>query len=71
MRSKDISAHRETLEQIRGVRQRAIEHARLARELSAQRRQLLESLVEAGVSQADIARELGVSRQAIQKMLTA
>ncbi|TFV33761.1 helix-turn-helix domain-containing protein [Streptomyces sp. T1317-0309] len=29
----------------------------------------MQSLIDQGVSQADIARELGVSRQAVQKML--
>ena len=67
----DINAHRETVEQLKKVRAQALAHARRARELSAQRRTLLESLIANGVSQADIARELGVSRQAIQKMLAA
>jgi predicted transcriptional regulator len=37
--------------------------------LAAQRRELIQQLVDHGFAQADIARELGVSRQAIQKML--
>jgi predicted transcriptional regulator len=40
------------------------------RELSAQRRALIAELLDAGYSQSDIAREMGVSRQAVQKMLT-
>jgi predicted transcriptional regulator len=44
-------------------------HARLARQLAAERRDLIRSLLAEGFSQADIARELGVTRQAIQKML--
>jgi predicted transcriptional regulator len=37
--------------------------------MAAERRELIQQLVDHGFSQADIARELGVSRQAIQKML--
>jgi predicted transcriptional regulator len=39
------------------------------RQLAAERRELIRHLIEEGFSQADIARELGVTRQAIQKML--
>jgi predicted transcriptional regulator len=41
----------------------------MARQLSAERRKLIEALIAAGHSQAEIARELGVTRQAVQKML--
>jgi predicted transcriptional regulator len=44
-------------------------HARLARQLAAERRMLIQGLISEGFSQADIAREMGVTRQAIQKML--
>ncbi|HMD91924.1 MAG TPA: hypothetical protein VKG80_04710 [Trebonia sp.] len=44
-------------------------HVRRAQQLHAERRDLLRTLADAGFSQADIARELGVTRQAIQKML--
>jgi len=44
---------------------------RRARELSRQRLALIERLLAAGYSQADIGRELGVSRQSIQKMMAA
>jgi predicted transcriptional regulator len=44
-------------------------HARLARQLAAERRDLIRGLLAEGFSQADVARELGVTRQAIQKML--
>jgi predicted transcriptional regulator len=37
--------------------------------LASQRRELIRQLIEQGFSQADIARELGVTRQAVQKML--
>jgi DNA invertase Pin-like site-specific DNA recombinase len=59
----------EILEQLKQVRAQALEHARLAREFAAERRVLIRRLIDGGLSQADVARELGVSRQAIQKML--
>ncbi|WP_310964852.1 HTH domain-containing protein [Nocardioides terrisoli] len=62
--------HMAIIEQIKDVRAQAIEHARQARRLSAMRRDLMQSLLDDGFSQADIARELGVSRQAIQKMMS-
>ena len=45
------------------------EHTRIARQLAAERRDLVKQLIADGLSQSDIARELGVTRQAIQKML--
>jgi DNA invertase Pin-like site-specific DNA recombinase len=60
---------RETFERLRAVRAEAIEHTRIARRLSAERRGLIGELIADGLSQADVARELGVTRQAIQKML--
>jgi DNA invertase Pin-like site-specific DNA recombinase len=65
----DVTAHEETFRRIREVRAKAIEHVRKAQELHAERRDLLRGLIDNGFSQADIARELGVTRQAIQKML--
>ncbi len=65
----DVPGYRSTIEQIREARAQAIHHTRLARQFAVQRRDLMQSLLARGVSQADIARELGVSRQAIQKML--
>jgi len=65
----DVAAHEETFRRIREVRAEAIGHVRRAQELHAERRDLLRTLVDSGFSQADIARELGVTRQAIQKML--
>lgn len=59
-----------TFRQIKQVRAQALEHARLARELAIRRRELMQHLLDDGLSQADIARELGVSRQAIQKMMS-
>jgi predicted DNA-binding protein YlxM (UPF0122 family) len=63
------TAHAATIRRIKEIRAQALEHARLAQELAAQRRDLMQGLIDDGLSQADIARELGVSRQAIQKML--
>ncbi len=61
--------HQETFNRLREVRAEALEHARKARQLAAERRDIIRQLIGAGFSQADIARELGVTRQAIQKML--
>lgn len=65
----DVSAHQETFQRLKDVRAQALEHTRMARQLAAQRRDLIRGLIAEGFSQADIARELGVTRQAIQKML--
>jgi DNA invertase Pin-like site-specific DNA recombinase len=62
--------HQETFERIRQVRAEAIEHTIKARRLAAERRDLIKQLIDDGLSQSDIARELGVTRQAIQKMLS-
>lgn len=60
---------RATFERLHAARAAAIEHTRLARDFSRQRRVLITQLTEAGYSQADIAREMGVTRQAVQKMI--
>jgi DNA-binding XRE family transcriptional regulator len=65
----DAASYQATLDRIREARAEAIKHTVLARRFSAERRDLIEGLIGEGVSQAEIARELGVSRQAIQKML--
>jgi DNA-binding NarL/FixJ family response regulator len=62
--------HQETVARIKDVRAQAIEHTRQARRLALERRDLMQSLLDAGWSQSDIARELDVSRQAIQKMMS-
>jgi DNA-binding NarL/FixJ family response regulator len=62
--------HQDTFDRLRQVRAEAIEHAKKARQLAAERRELIRQLIGDGLSQSDIARELGVTRQAIQKMLT-
>jgi transposase-like protein len=60
---------RATFQRLNEVRAAALQHARRARELSAQRRALIEQLLDVGYSQSDVAREMGVTRQAVQKML--
>jgi DNA-binding transcriptional regulator LsrR (DeoR family) len=67
--ANDLSAHQSTIERIKEARTQAIHHTRMARQFAVERRNLMQSLLDQGVSQADIARELGVTRQAIQKML--
>jgi transcriptional regulator with GAF, ATPase, and Fis domain len=63
------AAHVELLDELKRVRAEAIEHTQAARELARQRGRLMDTLVAEGFSQADLARELGVTRQAIQKMV--
>lgn len=63
--------HEETFQELKRVRRQALDHARAARDLSRQRAELIKELTSSGYAQADIARELGVTRQAIQKMITA
>jgi DNA invertase Pin-like site-specific DNA recombinase len=65
----ELAAQQATLARVREARAQAIKHTLLARDFAAQRRDLLRELIAGGMSQADIARELGVTRQAIQKML--
>ena len=63
------SEDRDKFRNLNEIRAAALEHARLARQLANQRRALITELIEAGYSQSDIAREMGVTRQAVQKML--
>jgi DNA-directed RNA polymerase specialized sigma24 family protein len=65
----DVVSHQESFRRVREVRAEALNHVRLAQQLAVERRDLLRGLIEEGFSQAEIARELGVTRQAIQKML--
>jgi DNA invertase Pin-like site-specific DNA recombinase len=65
----NLSAYERTFDAIKVTREQAIHHTRLARQFALERRDLMQSLLDQGVSQSDIARELGVSRQAIQKMM--
>jgi hypothetical protein len=69
MSSTPASNHEDAFRRIKEVRAQAIEHTRMAGRLGVQRRDLMRALMVGGVSQAAIARELGVSRQAVQKML--
>jgi DNA-directed RNA polymerase specialized sigma24 family protein len=68
-RNNDTSAHQETFRRLREVRAEALEHIRLAQQLAAERRRLIQGLISEGFSQAEIGREMGVTRQAVQKML--
>jgi DNA-binding XRE family transcriptional regulator len=66
---KHTEAHTQLLDELKQVRAAAIEHIRLAQELALKRRQLIDALLAKGFYQSDLARELGVTRQAIQKMV--
>ena len=65
------AAQQQIFDHLKQIRAQAVEHARLARRLSAERREVIEQLLGEGFSQADIAREMGVTRQAVQKMIAA
>jgi hypothetical protein len=67
--SERSPAQQDTIRRLQEVRTEALKHARIAQDLARERRDLIRGLTEEGVSQAEIARELGVSRQAVQKML--
>ena len=67
----ETAEHQEMIARLKEVRAAAIEAARRAAELARERRQIMEALLANGFSQADLARELGVTRQAIQKMIAA
>lgn len=57
-------------DELRRVKAEALSHWVKSQEFHRQRKVLMKELIAEGFSQADIARELGVSRQAVQKMLT-
>jgi DNA-binding XRE family transcriptional regulator len=69
MPSQTRPSRDDDLRRLREVRDEALQHARRAQELAVERRELMRALIADGMTQADLARELGVSRQAIQKML--
>jgi DNA-binding NarL/FixJ family response regulator len=70
MTSKTVAdTDRDRFQRLNEVRAAALAHARQARQLSEQRRLLIAELIDSGYSQSDIAREMGVTRQAVQKML--
>ena len=62
-------AQEESFDRLREVRAEALRHARLAQELATKRRNMIRQIIEDGFFQADVARELGVTRQAVQKMM--
>jgi DNA-binding NarL/FixJ family response regulator len=68
-RSQKGAAHEQAFRRLNEVRAQALEHARKAQQLAAERRDLIQELIKEGYSQAEIAREMGVTRQAVQKML--
>ena len=63
--------HEDMVARLKEVRAAAIEAAQRAAALARERRRIMEALLAEGFSQADLARELGVTRQAIQKMIAA
>ena len=67
--SERTPAQQDTIRRLKEVRAEALKHFRIAQDLARERRDLIRGLTNEGVSQAEIARELGVSRQAVQKML--
>jgi DNA-binding NarL/FixJ family response regulator len=70
MTRRTSSQDQATFARLKQVRAEAIEHTKQARRLALERREIMLGLIAVGYSQADIARELGVTRQAIQKMLS-
>jgi predicted DNA-binding protein (UPF0251 family) len=68
-RKHNAKGHEQTFRHLNEVRAAALKHAKLAQELARERRDIIRVLIQDGFSQADIAREMGVTRQAIQKML--
>jgi ribosome-binding protein aMBF1 (putative translation factor) len=65
----ETAEHQEMVARLKETRAAAIEAMRRTVELARERRRIMEALLAEGFSQADLARELGVTRQAIQKMI--
>ena len=65
----ETTQHQELVARLKEVRAAAIAAAQRAVELARERRRIMEALLAEGFSQSDLARELGVTRQAIQKMI--
>ena len=65
----ETADHLQLMAELKEVRAAAIESFRRTGELARERRRIMEKLLAEGFSQADLARELGVTRQAIQKMI--
>ena len=59
------------LDDIKAARAEAVDHFYKARAASTRRSDLMSALLRDGLRKSDIARELGVSRQAISKMMKA
>ena len=68
-KNAETAEHQEMVARLKEVRAAAIEASQRAMELARERRTIMEALLAEGFSQADLARELGVTRQAIQKMI--
>jgi hypothetical protein len=67
--TRQTTDHQEAFDRLRQVRAEALEHTLQAQRLARERRDMIRQLIDDGFSQADIARELGVTRQAVQKMI--
>jgi SOS response regulatory protein OraA/RecX len=57
-------------DELRRVKAKARSHCVKAQEFHRQRKVMMRELMTKGFSQADIGRDLGVSRQAVQKILS-
>lgn len=57
-------------DELRRVKAEALSQSVKAQEFYRERKAMMQELIFKGFSRVDIARELGVSRQAVQKMLT-
>ena len=68
-KNADVSSYQDDFRRLNEIRAQALDHYRRAQQLAVERRDLIRSLINEGFSQADIAREMGVTRQAVQKML--
>jgi DNA-binding XRE family transcriptional regulator len=69
-KTPDVTAYAEQFDRLREVREAAMKHHFEAARLHKLRKEMINDLIGAGFSQADVARELGVTRQAVQKMLS-
>ncbi len=69
MKTFDTPQQQHDLAELKRVRSEAVEHFYAAARLAQQRRKMILDLCATGFSLADIGRELGVSRQAVAKMV--
>jgi DNA-binding transcriptional regulator YiaG len=65
----ETEAQAARLEELKQVRASTVDHYFKALEGARERRKLIEAFLAEGFSQADLGRELGVTRQAIQKWI--